>query len=71
VLLKDGLDLRRAFGEAESKAAGITPLLVAKRLSEFDYGLLDTEIRWMRKIPSKTISAYLRVISRKIVSGEL
>ncbi len=71
VLLRDGLDLRRAFGEAESKAAGITPLLVAKVLSEFDYRLLDTEIRWVRKIPSSTIGAYFQDISRRIVTGKL
>lgn len=43
-LLKDGLDIKSALLDAESKAAGIAPLLMAKILVDFDYTIRDTEI---------------------------
>jgi predicted nucleotidyltransferase component of viral defense system len=51
-LLKDGLDIKRALLDAESKAAGIAPLLVAKILFDFDYSTLDTEIKWVEPVDS-------------------
>ena len=68
-LLKDGLDIKRALLDAESKAAGIVPLLVAKILFEFDYSILDTEIKWVEPVDSSTIKDFLTTISEKIVQG--
>src|SRR3972149_972770 len=70
-LLKDGLDIRRALLDAESKAAGIAPLLFAKILFDFDYSTLDTEIKWVEPVDSSTIKGLLTKISDKIVSGGL
>lgn len=70
-LLRDGLDIKRALLDAESKAAGIAPLLVAKILFEFDYSLLDTEIKWVEPVDSLTIKGFLTAISEKIVRGGL
>ena len=70
-LLKDGLDIKRALLDAESKAAGIAPLLVAKILFDFDYSTLDTEIKWVEPIDSLTIRGLLTKISEKIVRGGL
>jgi hypothetical protein len=70
-LLRDGLDIKRALLDADSKAAGISPLLVAKVLTEFDYQLLDTEIKWVTPIPAVLIKDFLQAISRSIVEGTL
>jgi hypothetical protein len=70
-LLKDGLDIKRALLDADSKAAGISPLLVAKVLTEFDYRLLDTEIKWVTPISVVLIKDFLQAISRSIVEGTL
>ena len=70
-LLKDGLDIKKALVDAESKAAGIAPLLVAKILFDFDYTILDTEIKWVEPIDSLTIRGLLTKISEKIVRGGL
>ena len=70
-LLKDGLDIKRALLDADSKAAGISPLLVAKVLTEFDYQLLDTEIKWVTPISADLIKDFLQAISRSIVEGTL
>ncbi|HLF86392.1 MAG TPA: nucleotidyl transferase AbiEii/AbiGii toxin family protein [Nitrospiria bacterium] len=70
-LLKDGLDIKRALIDAESKAAGIAPLLVAKILFDFDYSTLDTVIKWVEPVDSLTISRFLTAISEKIVRGGL
>jgi hypothetical protein len=70
-LLGDGLDIKRALLDADSKAAGISPLLVAKVLTEFDYQLLDSEIRWVTPISHVLIKDYLQAISRSIVEGTL
>jgi predicted nucleotidyltransferase component of viral defense system len=70
-LLQDGLDLKKALVNAESKAAGIAPLLVAKVFGEFDYSLLDTEIKWVNPIPSITIKEFMNSLSLSIVNGTL
>ena len=70
-LLRDGLDLKKALVNAESKAAGIAPLLVAKVFGEFDYSLLDTEIKWVNPIPSITIKEFMQSLSLSIVKGIL
>jgi predicted nucleotidyltransferase component of viral defense system len=70
-LLQDGLDLKKALISAESKAAGIAPLLVAKVFGEFDYTLLDTEIKWVNPIPSNTIKEFMHSLSLSIVKGTL
>lgn len=70
-LLKDGLSIKQALVNADSKAAGISPLLVAKILAEFDYALLDTEIKWSSPIPADVIRHYLTDILRKIIMGNV
>jgi len=70
-LLKDGLSLKQALLDAHSKAAGIAPLYIAKIFSEYDYCLLDSEIRWIRPVASPNIAEYLREISMRIVRGSL
>ena len=70
-LLKDGLDIKKALVDAESKAAGIAPLLVAKILFDYDYSTLDTEIKWIKPVDSLTIKGFLSDISEKIVQGRL
>ena len=70
VLLKDGLSVKKALLDAGSKAAGISPLLVAKILAEFDYSLLDTEIKWTTPVPSSIIRDYLTDTAKKIVEGK-
>ncbi len=70
-LLKDGLDLKRSLLDANSKAAGISPLLIAKHLSEFDYGLIEPEIKWITPIAADVIKNYMKDVSRSIVDGSL
>ncbi len=70
-LLKNGVDLKQALINAESKAAGLAPLLIAKIFSEFDYSLLDTEIKWVQSIPGETIGKFLEDVSLRIVKGSL
>ncbi|HWR58193.1 MAG TPA: nucleotidyl transferase AbiEii/AbiGii toxin family protein [Thermodesulfovibrionales bacterium] len=70
-LLKDGLRLKQALLDAHSKAAGIAPLLIAKLFAEFDYSLLDEEIKWVTPVPGDTIRTFLVDIATAIVKGEL
>jgi hypothetical protein len=70
-LLKDGLSLKQALLDANSKAAGIAPLLIAKIFSEFDYSLVDEEIKWVMPVPGDVIRNYLNDIAIAIVKGEL
>jgi len=70
-LLKDGLSLKRGLTDADSKAAGIAPLLIAKIFYEFDYSVVDNEIKWIKPISSSDISKYLKDISLAIVNGQL
>lgn len=70
-LLQDGLDLKKALVNAESKAAGIAPLLVAKIFGEFDYTLLDTEVKWVKPVSGTTIKDFMTALSLSIVKGTL
>ena len=70
-LLQDGLDLKKALVNAESKAAGIAPLLVAKVFGEFDYTLLDTEVKWVKPVSGTTIKDFMTALSLSIVKGTL
>ena len=70
-LLKDGIDLKQSILDAHSKAAGIAPLFIAKILGEFDYSLLDAEIKWVTIVNSNIIKNYLSGISLAIVKGML
>lgn len=70
-LLKDGLSLRQSFLDAKSKAAGISPLLIAKIFAEFDYTIIDTEIKWVSAVSSETIKDYLKSISLSIIKGNI
>ncbi|NWF76317.1 MAG: nucleotidyl transferase AbiEii/AbiGii toxin family protein [Nitrospirae bacterium] len=71
VLLNDGLSIKTALTDAGSKAAGISPLLVAKILAEFDYTIIDTEIKWIKPFPSLTIKQYLSNMAISIVEGKI
>jgi hypothetical protein len=71
VLLQDGLNLKRALTDASSKAAGITPLLLAKNFAEFDYSLLDREVRWITPHPGNEVRNYLHAVADSIVHGRL
>jgi len=70
-LLEDGQDVKRALLDADSKAAGISPLYFAKKISEFDYTLLDSEIKWIAEIESGAIADYMKDLAIKIASGKL
>jgi len=70
-LLKDGLSLKQSLLDAHSKAAGIAPLLIAKIFAEFDYSLVDSEIKWITPVESAIIKNFLNIISEKIVTGRL
>ncbi len=68
-LIKDGVSLRQALTDVHSKAAGIVPIYVAKVIAEFDYSLLDTEIKWIKPISSEEIKAFMTDISMAIIYG--
>ncbi|MCX8028368.1 MAG: nucleotidyl transferase AbiEii/AbiGii toxin family protein, partial [Thermodesulfovibrionales bacterium] len=68
-LLKDGLSIRKALTDVKSKAAGIVPIYVAKILGEYDYTLLDTEIKWVTPVDSSEIKDFLTEVAIKIVKG--
>lgn len=70
-LLKDGLSLKKALSDAESKAAGISPLLIARVFAEFNYGILDHEIKWIMPVSGEIIKHYLNTISFAIVEGTI
>jgi hypothetical protein len=70
-LLKDGLYLKKALLDAESKAAGIAPLLVSKILYEYDYTLLDSEVKWAIPVSGSAIKGYLTDVSLSIIKGTL
>lgn len=70
-LLRDGLSIKKALTDADSKAAGISPLLVAKILYEYDYPLLDTEIRWVTPVSGETIKQFLSNLSVAIIEGKI
>jgi len=68
-LLKDGVSLRQALIDVHSKAAGIVPVYLAKILAEFDYSLLNTEIKWIKPVSSEEIKKFLTHISIAIIKG--
>lgn len=68
-LIKDGVSLRQALIDVYSKAAGIVPVYLAKILAEFDYSLLDTEIKWIKLVSSEEIKNFLTDISMAIIKG--
>ena len=70
-ILKDGVSIKNALTDAESKAAGVSPLLIAKILAEFDYPIIDNEIKWTVPVSSETIRSYMSNISLSIVEGRL
>jgi hypothetical protein len=70
-LLNDGLSIKTALTNAETKAAGISPLLIAKILSEFDYALIDREIKWVTPVPWNTIKQYMDELVSAIIRGTL
>jgi predicted nucleotidyltransferase component of viral defense system len=70
-LLKDGLSIKKALTDAESKAAGISPLLIAKIFAEFDYTIVDDEIKWVTPVSGETIKQYLRNLSIAIIEGKI
>ncbi len=71
LLLKDGLNLKKALVNAESKAAGIGPLLIAQVFAEFPYEIIDTEIKWITPISHQMIKQFMSAISLAIVEGTL
>jgi len=71
VLLKSGLGVKKALLDADSKASGIAPLLIAKILMEFDYALLDTEVKWATPIPGRDVKMFLSGTAQQIVKGEV
>lgn len=70
-LLKDGLGLKKALTDAESKAAGLSPLFVAKILYEYDFTLLDSEVKWAIPVSGSAIKDYLTDVSLSIIKGTL
>ncbi len=70
-LVKDGLNLRRALTDADSKAAGVVPIYLAKLLADFDYALLDGEIKWVEPVPSDAIKAFMTDLAEAVVRGSL
>ncbi|MBI4709703.1 MAG: nucleotidyl transferase AbiEii/AbiGii toxin family protein [Nitrospirae bacterium] len=70
-LLKDGLSIKKALTDAESKAAGISPLLIAKIFAEFDYSILDTEVKWVTPVSSESIKHFLNKLSLSIIEGKI
>lgn len=70
-LLKDGINIKKALTDAESKAAGISPLYLAKILAEYDYSLIESEIKWIIQINSNEVKKYMNNIAMAIVHGTL
>lgn len=70
-LIKDGVSIKRALTDAESKAAGISPLFIAKILAEFDYSLMESEVKWVSPVPGKEIKDFLTGLSMAIVQGKI
>ncbi|MBI5196577.1 MAG: nucleotidyl transferase AbiEii/AbiGii toxin family protein [Nitrospirae bacterium] len=70
-LLNDGLSIKKALTDAGSKAAGISPLLIAKIFAEFDYSILDTEVKWVAPVSSESIKHFLNKLSLAIIEGKI
>lgn len=69
MLLQDNLSLKRALTDASSKAAGITPLLLAQALTDCEYVLLDTEVRWIERRPATEVRTVLTAVAADLVRG--
>ncbi|MEI6825815.1 MAG: nucleotidyl transferase AbiEii/AbiGii toxin family protein [Desulfuromonadales bacterium] len=67
-LLKDGLSLKRALTDADSKAAGITPLLVARIFGEYRYEYLST-VNWIAAPDVPAIRSFLTNVAITLVEG--
>lgn len=67
-LLKDGLSLKQALTDADSKAAGITPLLIARLIEEFPYEHL-TAVNWVTPPDLGAMQRYLIGVARAVVEG--
>lgn len=70
-LLNDGLSIKKALTNAESKAAGTSPLLISKIISEFDYELIEQEIKWVTPVAWMMIKQYMVSLAFSIVRGTL
>jgi len=68
-LLKDGISLKEALINVNSKASGIVPIYLAKIIAEFDYSLLDTEIKWIKPFSSYEIKKFMNDIAMAIING--
>lgn len=68
-LLRDNMSLHQALTDADSKAAGITPLLVARILEEFSYEQL-VFINWIIPPDIAMIKGYLTKLARAVVLGK-
>jgi hypothetical protein len=67
-LLKDGLSLKQALTDADSKAVGITPLLIARILGEFSYDRLAL-VDWIDTVDIAAVSQYLKEVALTVVEG--
>lgn len=67
-LLNDGLSIKQALTDADSKAAGITPLLIAKMLGEYNYNRLSS-VKWINPPNLGTISSFLHEQAIAILEG--
>lgn len=67
-LLKDGLSLKRALTDADSKAAGISPLLVASILGDYRYEYL-TAVNWISAPDIPAIWSFLTNVAAALVEG--
>lgn len=68
-LLKDGLPIKQVLTDADSKAAGITPLLIARILGEYSYNRLSS-VNWINPADLYAISSYLNDLAVAIVEGK-
>ncbi len=69
-LLKDGLSIKQSLLDAHSKAAGLSPLFIAKIFAEFNYELIE-EIKWVTPVSGDVIRQYLNNIALSIVEGNV
>lgn len=70
-LIKDGISLKETLININSKAAGIVPIYLAKIIAEFDYSLLDTEIKWINPLSSEEIKKFMSALSIAIIKGSV
>ena len=62
-LLNDGLDIKKAIIDANTKAADISQSKVSKFLKEYNYALLEKEIIWVKPIPPNIIRDYFNKVA--------